>query len=149
MILKNFWSILLSLVGISCQAAVPAAENDWWLARTKEGGNELLYRVRATLPAEATIARYPFLAIVDWVYSARADGMPDRDTSSQMYALEDVIEQKLEKVSSATLAFTLTGNGKKQWNYYVADKSGFEAIVAAEVHRKSNLPVQVRFVSDP
>jgi hypothetical protein len=151
MALNSFGSILFVLVGFAIlgQAAPPAADNQWWLARTTENGNELLFRVRATFPDEATIARYPYLAIVDWVYQPRPDGMPNRDTSEQMYALEDLLEEKLENVGAATLAFTRTGNGKRQWNYYVADRNTFKAAISAETRDKHNFPVHIHFVSDP
>jgi hypothetical protein len=147
---RDFWLTLFALVSItlSTHASPPVQDDKWWLARNVESGKEVLYRVRATLPDEATVARYSSLAVVDWVYSPKSDGMPEHDVAEQMYELEDLVEQEIEGRGMCALAFTRTGNGKKQWNYYVADTKAFQSALLTSIQSKRRFPIQVHFLPD-
>ena len=137
--------ILLTLSGVS------GAETDesWSLAKSVEAGDDVLYRLRDSLPSSETIQRYPTLAIIEWPYSPTASGMPQKAVSEKMYELEGAIQTQLEAAHVCMLAFTRIGHGQKKWAYYVSSKDAFESALAKVVPNKQDTPIRVTYSADP
>lgn len=141
---------MLRNLTLALPTAALAASGDetWLLAERQEGGNIVLYRFRASLPEEATIHRFQSLATVDWDYAPRAHGTPQPDASKKIYELEDILEKELESKGICVLAFTRTGNGGKQWGYYVSNPEQFK-IAFVRATSGNDFPIRIHFLSDP
>lgn len=148
---KRIRKVLFAALGVASSAhgASAVADSEWWVARGEEKGKELIFRVRANLPDMAMLVRYSWLAVIEWDFVPKENGMPELDVSRQLYEFEDVLETKIESAGVCIQAFARTGNGKKQWSYYVADRDAFMASFNTAMKEKDRFPVQIHFYSDP
>ena len=142
---------LLVLLGLALVAhgAPISTEGGWFVATAQENGNEVVYRIRGVLPSSNVVAEYPLLATVEWPYTARENGMPEPKVAREQYEFEDAIESKVESSGACIQAFTRTGNGKRQWKYYVSDKQGFVRRLEEIKSRSPGLQFSVSFEADP
>jgi len=149
-ILRRIRKVLFAALGIASSAhgGSAVADSEWWVARGEENGKELIFRVRATFPDDATVARYSWLAVIEWDFIPTTNGMPELNVSRQIYEFEDLLETKVESTGVCIQAFARTGNGKKEWNYYVADREAFMASFNNAMNGKERFPIQIHFYSD-
>lgn len=124
-------------------------EGGWFVATAQENGNEVVYRIRGELPSPNVVAGYPLLATVEWPYGARANGMPEPNVAREQYEFEDAIESEVESSGVCIQAFTRTGNGRRQWTYYVSDKHDFVRKLEEIRSRSPDLQLSVNFDADP
>lgn len=93
--------------------------NEWLTAEGLENGYPILYRFRANVPHGVYPKHYPHLVIITWPYeSETVDGMPGAIDSSFQNQMESALSI-LDHPSFGFLMMSNTGNGRKQWMWYV------------------------------
>src|SRR5262245_2282019 len=96
-------------------------EDVWFTATGEEDGKPLVFRSRQNVPSGVVESNYPTLVSVFWPYkSATESGMPDEGTNDSQIILEDAL-QPLVSSGVSVLMLVVTGNGRKEWHWYVSD----------------------------
>jgi hypothetical protein len=128
----------------------PTDDRDpWFIAEAEEEGLPLLFRVRELTPAGVEPKKYPFLISVLWKFEHSGTGMPADEVMDQMNDFEDRLDA-LEGPAIGYMMVSITGNGRKEWLWYVADRSRYmsgvnRVLSASPVH----YPVDFEASSDP
>ena len=149
--MKRFLSSLLAGIGIS-QSAIPAEpakpEDKWMVGRTEDAGQTVIIRALLALPDAASRKGFVWLMTISWDYTPREGGMPTTEVHKQMNDLEDAIEHKLEATKLCIQTLSRTGNGKKQWEYYITDREQFLKAFNELMRGKPQLPIKINFYED-
>ncbi|VAW02954.1 hypothetical protein MNBD_ALPHA08-2060 [hydrothermal vent metagenome] len=98
-------------------------EHDPWLvAETEEDGMPTVYRVRQNIPDHVVIEEFPHLVCVVWEFEpAVGNGMPGGEVAEQQAMFEDGLDGFIEKGGDCEHMVVVTGNGRKEWLWYVRD----------------------------
>ena len=75
--------------------------------------------------------------------------MPSVEERKRMDAMEDALEPVLEKDNFATLALVSTGEGLREWIYYVKSEDGFMERLNHALTGHSEFPIEVSSAPDP
>ena len=95
------------------------------IGRIVEDGLPVIYRLVDELPSEGVRENLPWLTVISWKYDRDArNGMPPHDINEQMIALEHAVDE-IEAASLCRHAYSRTGNGLKEFAYYIADRERF------------------------
>jgi uncharacterized protein DUF695 len=101
------------------------AADPWTLARTEEDGLPVILRFRSCIPPGIDTARYPHLVNICWQYDGEStEGMPPPGTHERLLELEQLLDA-LEGPDLGFLVLAVTGNGRREWIWYVADVQGY------------------------
>lgn len=98
------------------------APPDWWTtASGQQDGLPVIYSYRQNRPNAADYRDYPHALRVRWSYDRELrSGMPPE----AVYASQRGFEAAIESVGEGMVGFLMlvrTGNGRKEWLYYVRD----------------------------
>jgi hypothetical protein len=97
------------------------SEEAWFTATSKEDGKPLIFGVRQHVPLGVVESDYPTLLSVSWHYEpANESGMPNEETNDAQIEMEDALEE-LDSPEISFLMLVVTGNGRKEWHWYVSD----------------------------
>ncbi len=109
----------------------PRDIGEWTMATGSEGGLPVLIRSRVRLPRGASSRDFPVTVAIVWRFDAAGtNGMPSTELSALMMECEDALDA-LEGTGSGFLGISITGNGRREWVWYVADGDRFRARVRA------------------
>lgn len=125
-------------------AAAPRA-GEWAVTAATETGRPIIMRTRTRAPQGMTIERYPASVEIVWRFDGSAHGgMPTPELNTRMTACEDALGT-LESPENGLLGLTITGNGRREWVWYVANADEFstraQQLLATEGGR---FPVELR-----
>ena len=96
-------------------------EDVWFGAEGEEEGKPLIFRGRQYVPSGAVEPAYPTRVSIYWPYEPENEsGMPDEETEDAQYEMEDALES-LDSGERSYLMLVVTGNGRKEWHWYVSD----------------------------
>jgi hypothetical protein len=94
-------------------------------------------------PNAPTRESYPWVTSIDWPYPVRDRGMPGDELLDQMLKFEEELERVVVSKGLGRLALTRTGNGLREWTYYVKERSVAEIDIASVV--KASAPATASF----
>lgn len=89
--------------------------------------------VRKQLISQLDSGKYPYRLSVVWHYDGDAAGMPDDETAAEMERLHDACVPALERNNLALLAYTLTGEGAREWCFYTRNLAAFNTTFNASL----------------
>jgi hypothetical protein len=95
---------------------------EWMVATGNENGQPVIVRTRTRAPRGMTADRYP--ASVEIVWRFADAGMPSSEILPLLEECEDALG-KLERPMNGLLRITITGCGRREWVWYVADPVSF------------------------
>ncbi len=99
---------------------------DWWnLIESEIDGMRIVIRARSSLPSDADRQLFPFLVTVTWRYDGNEIGMPPPDVVEKMASLDEAFGGLLDAKGTSIEAASVTGNGVKEWRFYVNDTGDF------------------------
>ena len=131
------------LAGALLASAVSAQSEQWLVLETVEGGRPVIVSAPKQFPNAATRESYPWVTSIDWPYPVRDRGMPGDALLDQMLKFEEEVERAVMATGRGRLAMTRTGNGLREWTYYVKERSVAEVEIASVV--KASAPATVTF----
>lgn len=126
-----------------------AAENIYFTATGEQEGRPVIYRSMQSVPAGEKESDFPTLINIYWPFEKEENnGMPDQNTNEKHIAFEDVIAS-LDVNGTSHLMLVVTGNGRKEWIWYVKDSNKWmdkfnELLTGYEVY-----PIQIEMERDP
>jgi hypothetical protein len=142
--------LVTSLLLVIC-LAVPfaaVAEDGWFMAVANDGGRPVLARVREQIPEGVTPADYPVLVGVVWEYFPSGNGLPSQSITARMETLEDMLTTEFESPKDAFLMVVVTGNGRREWQWYSRKPDIFLQRVKA-LAQDSRFPIVAGQQRDP
>ena len=118
------------------------------IGRTTEDGLPVIYRLVDELPGEADREHFAWLTVISWRYGREArNGMPPTAVNEQMIALELEID-KVEAASLCRHAYSRTGNGLKEFAYYITNRDLFMAAFNDALRNHPRYPIEIGFYED-
>ena len=109
--------------------ARPRSISEWTMATGSEDGRVLLIRTRLRAPDGISSDACPDTVEIVWRFdTAGTNGMPGTDLSAQMMECEDTLDA-LEGRGNGFLGISITGNGRREWVWYVVDGERFRGQV--------------------
>jgi len=97
------------------------AENVYFTAQGEQDGKPVIYRSLENVPEDQKESDFPNLINIYWSFEVDVNnGMPDSETNENQITFEDAIES-LDKKDISHLMLVVTGNGRKEWIWYVKD----------------------------
>lgn len=101
--------------------AIGNTENLFFTAEGEEDGKPLIFRSLHTVPEDSIESDYPYLISIFWQYTPANDsGMPSAESNTSQIAFETALDD-LDKSGTSHLMLVVTGNGRKEWHWYVKD----------------------------
>lgn len=130
--------------------SIANAENTYFTATAEEDGKPLIFRGIQAVPEGSKESVYPFLMSVFWPYSpANDDGMPDADINEAQIVFEDALEV-LDKAGISHLMLVVTGNGRKEWHWYVKDiENWMQKLNTALAGQNTVFPIEIENSHQP
>ncbi len=105
-----------------------SGENCEWLLLELEAPHEdnpVIVRIRGEKPPGIAIADYAVLVNLCWPTDESSDnGMPTPECLDTMLEMEDLLHE-LDGEAIGFMMFSVTGNGRKEWVWYVKDQDIF------------------------
>ncbi|OED35629.1 hypothetical protein AB833_29540 [Chromatiales bacterium (ex Bugula neritina AB1)] len=118
-------------------------------ATGEEDGKTLLFRSLRKIPEGSNPADYPYLVTIFWPYVAVDDGgMPDADTNEDQIEFEEAISH-LDSKGTGHLMLVVTGNGSKEWNWYVADVNSWMEQLNTALSERAEFPIEIENCQQP
>jgi hypothetical protein len=106
-------------------ANVSSPHDTWATAKRFEDDLPVIYRYRQNRPHGSNPLLFPSAIRVIWLYDKTAwNGMPSVDENELQIAFEDAIGPLTDGLLGY-LMLVFTGNGRKEWLFYVRDHSSW------------------------
>jgi hypothetical protein len=97
-------------------------DGSWLILETTEAGRPVIVSARKEVPGPDIRRQFPWATTIEWYYPAVGRGMPSDELLKNMYAFEREIESRVVATQLSMHALTRTGNGLREWTYYVIDR---------------------------
>lgn len=116
----------------------------------EEDGLPVILRFVHEIPDSSIFSRLPWFTVISWKYDGKErNGMPTKATNLKMLELQKALDSKFIDNRICRHAYNRTGNGLKEFNYYISDKDKFmeqfnDALAGHEVY-----PIDISFYEDP
>ncbi|MDP2716001.1 DUF695 domain-containing protein [Rheinheimera sp.] len=128
--------------------AEAVAENIYFTAQGEQDGKPIIYRSMEKVPEGQTEADFPTLINIYWSFESDANnGMPDSQTNADQIAFEDAIDS-LDQNGVSHLMLVVTGNGRKEWIWYVKDVEGWMGKLNELLSGHKVYPVEIEIEQD-
>ena len=139
-ILLIFWGFIVTNLN---------AENLYFTATGEEDGKPLIFRSLQSIPENSVETEYPFLISIYWPYTSDGDsGMPGADTNEAQVVFEDALED-LDRTGVSHLMLVVTGNGRKEWHWYVKDVDNWMQKLNSSLAGQPTFPIQIENSHQP
>jgi hypothetical protein len=123
--------------------SIANAETIYFTATGEENGKPLIFRSIKSVPEGSKESDYPYLINVYWPYKAENEGgMPNADSNDAQIEFEDALE-RLDIAGISHLMLVVTGNGRKEWFWYVKDIDDWMNQFNASLAGKPVYPIQI------
>ena len=124
-------------------------EEVWFTAEGEEEGKPLVFRGRQNAPPGVVESDYPMLVSIFWHYEpANESGMPDNETNEAQIELEDALDA-LDSPGISFLMLVVTGNGRKEWHWYVSDVDTWMAKLKESLAGRAAFPIEIENSHEP
>jgi hypothetical protein len=125
------------------------AENTYFTAEGEQGGKPVIYRSMEKVPEGQKESDFPILINIYWSFELDINnGMPDSQTNENQIAFEDAIES-LDQNGISHLMLVVTGNGRKEWIWYVKDVESWMNQLNEKLKGHDVYPFEVEIDHDP
>jgi hypothetical protein len=121
---------------------------NWSVAEGTRDGHPVIVRFVNDFPNEQTRHNYRWLTVISWKYSPDQRGMPEPSDTARMKVLEDIIESSLEAHGTCMQVISRTGNGMREWSYYIRDRDEFIDALNTALAKQPKFPIEINFFED-
>lgn len=125
------------------------ADDIYFTATGQEDGLPLVFRSLKSVPEGINQADFPNLISIIWQYNAdENNGMPNADENDAQIEFEDALQHlDLNKISR--LMLVVTGNGRKEWHWYVRDAEGWMETLNQALVGQRPYPIEITHTLEP
>lgn len=125
------------------------AEENWSVGEAEADGKPIIYKFISEAPKENIRASLRWLTVVSWQYDGSTNnGLPPKDINDAMMTLEDGLETIEGHGSVYMNVYTSTGNGRKEFVYYIADRDVFMHNFNEALKDHPPYPLKIEFFED-
>jgi len=125
------------------------AENVYFTAQGEQNGKPVIYRSLEAVPENQKELDFPNLINIYWPFEVDVNnGMPDSKSNDNQIAFEDAIES-LDKNGVSHLVLVVTGNGRKEWIWYVKDVDSWLTQLNELLKNHDVYPIEIEIEQDP
>lgn len=142
-ILRLIVPLLFSYLAVSM---VADAEDLYFTATGQEDGKPLIFRSIAAVPEEVSKRALPYLITVSWRYEPTTQGMPSSEVNEAQIEFEDALSP-LDRNKIGRQMLVVTGNGHKDWYWYVKDPDAWKT-QAEHLVERSTYPISITTTDD-
>ena len=120
----------------------------WAISVGEKDGRTVVIRKRTRPPTGLNPDDYPHSVEVLWRFDGSATaGMPPPEVHGLLVACEDMF-LRLEGPATGILGLSITGNGQREWVWYVADAAVFTRKIGELLSKaRQPFPLEVRVVA--
>ena len=119
------------------------------IGRSYEEGATVIWSFIDELPDASLRQAMPWLTVVAWPYDgSNDDGMPSKALQATMFDVERAL-YPLEESPFSWSAYRRTGNGLKEFVFYVGDREAFMQQFNALLAGLPRHPLEIKFHEDP
>ena len=111
-------------------------------------GRKIIFRYAKEFSGEFNKHSQPVRIIIAWKYLSE-NGQPTAGDHHRMNQLEDLVESAVNEAGFATLALVSTGEGLREWIYYVASEDQFMARLNNALADTPAFPIEIHTGHDP
>ncbi|WP_196888258.1 DUF695 domain-containing protein [Aureivirga sp. CE67] len=116
----------------------------------EEDGFPIVVRFINEIPDNSIISRMAWFTVVSWKYDdSERNGMPAKSTNDKMLKLEGALETAFWKSDICKHAYNRTGNGLKEFNYYIENREEFMIHFNKTLEGHEVYPIEINFYEDP
>lgn len=112
------------------------------------GGKPYILRFREFYPTITEQKKLSYLIEIIWNYHDDESGMPSRETYEKMLVFEDILNEQIDSLDTVIMVATVTGKGKKFWQFYVADIDSFMNEFNKIMDGREKLPLHFEMFQD-
>lgn len=146
-------TMLKSMLLAALLAVSPIAEQDqrtWAIAVAKHQAldRSVVYRYVQKFEPGFDKRAFPTRIDILWDYDS-SFGMPSDGERDRMDVAENTFVPGVERDGSAALVYVETGEGHRQWSFYVRSEDEFMRRFNDALSSSEALPIQVESMSDP
>lgn len=124
--------------------------DDWWTTPTEsECGKRIIVTGRRGIKRAKESGKFNDRVEITWKYVADTEGMPDVATSETMEAVTDALMAGFKKEQPAVMTGIYTGDGERNWIFYVRNIPRFQAILNESLQNFELLPITLYAEKDP
>jgi hypothetical protein len=117
------------------------------ISTNRQNGRKIVFRYAKELRPAFNRHSQPIRVIVVWKYCSES-GQPEASEHQQMNLLEDSIARFRDQENFATLAIVSTGEGLREWTYYVHSEDEFIARLDAALTEMPPFPIEIHVAHD-
>lgn len=126
-----------------------ASADPWLVAHGSSSGRPLILRMRQEIPAGIHFQDYPFQITIHWGYEDKSNnGLPVQAVLGRMNELEDQLDP-LEGTENGFMVFSVTGDQRKEWIWYVRNKAAFIQKLNEALAGHERFPIEIFLADDP
>jgi hypothetical protein len=138
--------LILILAGLIV-STVATAKDTYFTATGQEDGKPLVFRGILAVPESIRKDQLPNRMTIFWHYVPVGDGMPSAETNEAQIELEDALLD-LDVNELGRQVLVVTGNGRKEWHWYVKDPDNWSTQLRQRVAGHS-YPIIIERANDP
>ena len=122
----------------------------WKVEQGEDNGLPLIFRIRKQQPNGIESSVYPHLIAILWTYESTNDyRMPSPEISALMTQFEQLLDSPLEESKAAFLTVVVTGNSRREWQWYSRNPEEMIGIVNHALKGYEPFPVEFSIQDDP
>ncbi len=126
------------------------SEEIWWTApAVADSGRTVMVSGRDGMEKALAAGKHPDRVEVKWVYADTPDGLPDADTAALMEQADEALRAELKKDKGCLLTGIYTGDGSRDWVFYVKNTFIFQSMLNRAWSALPLLPVTISAEKDP
>jgi len=119
------------------------------IGRSYKDGLPVIWKFVNEAPTSQKRAALPWLTVISWKYDGSTNnGMPPKAVNDRMIALEQTIEQEVERKDFCEHAISKTGSNLKELIYYIHDREAFMQRLNAALKSHERYPIEITFYED-
>ena len=142
--MRAFFLVFFSLISF-----IAHWENMYFTAQGEQDGKPVIYRSMQNVPEGEKEADFPNLINIYWAFDGeKNNGMPDPETFDKQVAFEDALIS-LDTNGVSHLMLVITGNGRKEWIWYVKDTKAWMGQLNTLLKGHDVYPIEIEMDQDP
>ena len=114
----------------------------WTILEYEEDSQPVMIRLRGEIPPGVNTDHYPTLVNIYWAYESSPSGMPGEEEMARMHELDDLLNEN-DGAQIGFMMFSVTGNGRKEWIWYIRNADQFIAAVNESLQDLPLFPIEI------
>lgn len=127
---------------------MPEDKKMYFVANGEENGQPVIIRCMQIVPNEIIESEYSYNIHISWDFNKNFNnGMPDDDLNNKHNILESILAP-LDTQGISYLAVVVTGNGHKDWFWYVKDVASWMSSLNSLLADHDVYPIKIEINQD-